>query len=510
MLIEIKPDLVSYNTVIHAFQRSSSPTSGQEAELVFNELTRKMKPDVISLSSLLGVYAVRGDPYRAEELLLQFYKQHNSNRQNTAPDTTCFDQVLLAWAKKGGEMPARRAEMLLKLMEDMASGKNPIVSPTTCTYNIVLHALSRSGDTGAPFRAQLLLERMKNKRVRPDAVTYTTLIAATCRLGMRSALETVESLLDEAINSPNISTDCTLFANILASLALCQQHGTSSFARYLMEHKMPKHGIEPDIFCWNGLLNCFAKRGMGEVAEEVLRRLESGPLRPNTQSYSIVLDAHAKSQHPESIASAEALIQRMEDSEEFKPDAMAYTALIQKYARSNLPMKASRAQQVLQRMKEGASKGRDALRPTVVTFNALLNACEYTNSTDLKEKEEAFTVACLTFDEVRQELKPTHTTYGTFLGLVSKLMPKSDARSDIAELVFRRCCKDGQVSQYVLRKLKATVSLSLYRQMLRGRTEDNLPRSWTANVKDRPNESFVGWKKSKSTNRSESFVNMYS
>ncbi|CAB9517792.1 Pentatricopeptide repeat-containing protein [Seminavis robusta] len=500
MLLDIKADLISYNTVIHAYQRSNIPNAGQEAERVFDELSRHLKPDAISLSGLLGVYAAKGDPYRAEELLLYFYKQHTANRHKPTPDTTCFDQVLLAWAKKGGKKATGRAEMLLKLMEDMASAPNSIVSPTTTTYNIVLNALSRSGDQNAPLRALGLLERMKakldkrkpwKKLARPCSITYTTLIAVICRLSTRRALETVELLLDEAINSPDIKTDCMFFSSVLSSLASCGEQGTSTFAKNLIERRMPDLGLSPDISCWNGLLNTFAKRGMGEEAEETLEMLEKGLLGPNVQSYSIVLDAYAKSRDPVSINRAESLIERMNESTSFKPDAKAFTALIQKYARSNLPQKAKKAQTVLERMKEGAKDGIVGMRPTVVTYNAVLNACEYTNSTDVKEQEEAFAVGCVTFDEVRQEFRPTHTTYGSFLGVVSKLMPKSDARNEIAELVFKRCCKDGQVSAYVLRKLKATVSLSQYRQMLRGKSEERLPRSWTANVMERRHERAV-------------------
>ena len=104
---------------------------------------------------------------------------------------------------------------------------------------------------------------------------------------------------------------------------------------------MPELGLQPDIFTWNALLNCFAKRGMGEEAEAILERLEEAPQsqNPNLQSYSIVLDAYAKSVSSSSIEKAEAMIKKMQDSDK-KPDVRAYTALIQKYARSNLPLKA--------------------------------------------------------------------------------------------------------------------------------------------------------------------------
>jgi len=371
------------------------------------------------------------------------------------------------------------------LLQDMSKSSKSPVRPTTSSYNIVLHALANSGDMAAPEQAQLLLDEMKSKgasasnSLRPDTVTYTTAISVMCRLGGHIVLEMVDKLLKEAIHTPGVTVDAMFFSNVLSSLAFCRGPGAADYAEEIVQKKMPSLKIEPDILVWNGLLNVYAKNGSGVEAEAVLERMEKGPVPPNLQSYTVVLDAYAKSDSHSSIARAETLIQRLQESSDLQPDAKAYTCLIQKYARSSLPLKAKRAQAVLLNAIE---KG---VRPTTITYNAVLNACAYTNSTDLKEKEEAFTVACLVFDDVRKSSKPNHVTYGTFLDVIIKLMPKSDARNDIAELVFKRCCKDGQVSQLVLRKLKAAVPLSLYRQMLGGDAEDQLPRKWTANVRER-------------------------
>lgn len=492
MLLEVHADRISYNTVISAYQRHGAP---EEAERVFNSLQNMYEstqdknylPDTVSICSLLGAYAKAGNAHKAEKLLLGFYESRKMNLSSS-----CFDQTLLAWAKQGTERGTERAEMLLKLMEDMSSSPGSNLSPTTATYNIVIHALSNSGDLRAPRRAQMLLERMKSgklgKKVRPDTVTYTTTISLVCRLGGRDAIQTTKQLLEEAMDAPNVKVDAAFFGNMLSSLATCSQEEMVQFAEELVEKRMPELGIKTTIYVFNALLNCYAKRGKGEEAEGVLVNfLESELVHPNSQSYTIVLDAYAKSQSLTSMERAEDIMQRMQSSSSCKPDVKSYTALIQKYARSNVPLKAKRAQAVLHSMTKEGSR---AIRPTVVTYNALLNACEYTNSTDLMEKEEAFTVACLTFDEIRKlpDIDPSHITYGSFLGSVTALMPRSDARNEIAELVFKRCCKDGQVSQYVLRKLSAAVSLSRYRQMLGGNKEDTLPRRWTANVRERKRE----------------------
>jgi len=125
LLLEVNADQVSYNTVIHAYQRSKLPNAGEEAERLLNMLQSlyessgdpSLRPDVVTYCSLLGVHANTGNARRAEDLLLQFHKEHTMHPDRAAPDTACLDQVLLAWARKGGEQGAKRANMLLKLME---------------------------------------------------------------------------------------------------------------------------------------------------------------------------------------------------------------------------------------------------------------------------------------------------------------------------------------------------------------------------------------------------------
>ena len=254
MMLEVDADRISYNTVIAAYQKSKRDGSAEEAERVYNSLEnlygstndRNYQPDTITFCSLLGAYANKGNAHKAEELLLRFYKEHKADNSRTAPDASCFDQVLLAWARKGSEGATKRAEMLLKLMTDMSSSPTSSLSPTTSTYNIVLHALANSGDFSAPFRAQMLLESMKSGElgnrgaVRPNTVTYTTVISVMCRLGGKDVVNTLKKLFDEATESPGVNVDDAFFANMLSSMAYCFQEGILEFAEELVEKRMPE------------------------------------------------------------------------------------------------------------------------------------------------------------------------------------------------------------------------------------------------------------------------------
>ena len=205
-------------------------------------------------------------------------------------------------------------------------------------------------------------------------------------------------------------------------------------------------------------------------------------MQPDIRTYTNVLDCLTKSRDPDALSKAEALVQRME-KEGPLPTTQTYTALIQNYARSRLPLKAIKAAEILRSMNE---TGREDARPTIVTYNAVLNACEHTDGSDLDVCEEALKVACIAFDEIRNSstCKPNHVTYGTFLGVLTNLMT-ADMRQHIVALVFKRACIDGMVSYLVLKKLKTAVETrKQYNDLLMGNNENRLPDSWTCNVQE--------------------------
>jgi hypothetical protein len=171
-------------------------------------------------------------------------------------------------------------------------------------------------------------------------------------------------------------------------------------------------------------------------------------VQPNARTYCTVLDALAKSRNWKAYNESLAILDRMEELyaegfESVRPCARAYSIVISTIARSRKKGKAVKAQEILHRMESEYRKGNIQARPTVYSYNAVMNAAAYTPKGDEREQEEAFKVACLTFDQLIMSdyLKPSHVSYGTFLKAIQNLMPSSDVRDDLVKSVFRRCCR---------------------------------------------------------------------
>lgn len=215
-------------------------------------------------------------------------------------------------------------------------------------------------------------------------------------------------------------------------------------------------------------------------------------VQPNSRTYCAVLDTLANSRNYRACAEALEILKRMEGFyadgyDAVRPCARAYSIVLSTIARSRRKNKARKAQELLHRMESEYVAGNSACRPNVISYNAVLNAAAFCGR-DGKEQEEAFKVACLTFDELRMSdyLQPSHVSYGTFLKAIKKLMPKKryQARDNLVKSLFRKCCRDGLVSTFVLKEMSTLSQPGLYQSLLGGVTNEygNLPKSWSARV----------------------------
>ena len=377
ILKDVKADRVSYNTLMNAYAKSSDIMPGSLAEAVFDELEvlyevtqdETLKPDIVSYSTLLNALARGGDPYsanRAEEILLQMLKDYKDDRSNVKPNTVCFNEVIYAWAKSPDPEAPRRAEGLLRIMQDMYhSDGNQDVKPDTRTYNVVLYALANSKDVDSPIRAALLLEQMKgdDDSIKPDSVSYSTVISAFAKHGGFGAVNSTLSLLEELYES-DIEVDSSFFSNLIYCLTRTNAEEAPTAAELIIMDLTKRIdagtvNVTVNTEIYNALINCWGKsgnRGSAARAEEILQEMQDEydagniHVRPDVQTYTAVIDACAKSREADESKRAESILNKLEEDGLVRPNAHTYTAVIHAYGRSDSPSKAKHAQTILRRM----------------------------------------------------------------------------------------------------------------------------------------------------------------
>jgi pentatricopeptide repeat protein len=445
-------DLVSYNTLISIFSKAAMP---QAARQTFDSLP--MKPDTISYSALIHAYATTGRAREARQLF------DTMLIHGPAPNRPCYNDVLNAYAKASDSFAAQAF-----LTQWERSKVTRRVKPEIRSYNIVLNAL--------PWhKAEAFFASMPNR----DIVSYTTMIAICCkaRSNTDGALARIKQLIQQVVESDRIELTTTFLGNVLYSLGTMDGLEVANYAEQLALELAPTLEV-CDIEVYNALLYCWSQQSQvrGERVLQLLEQIESDPnVQPDIKTYTSALNA-LKGRGDFLIPAAQDLMQRLETVGP-APTVATYTVMMQLYAKSNVPRKASSAWEIFQRMSTR----------NIVSYNAVLNACEYTDTINNGQTtvEEALKIACVVFDEIRHcpTSRPNAVTYGSFLGVLTNLMPTEASRQETVSLVFKRCAAEGQVSKYVLKKLQEAASADLYKELLQGYGEDRLPFAWTANVR---------------------------
>jgi len=520
----IHADTVSYNTIIKAWKESKAAGASQRAQEILSLMedeASNVTPDAISYSATIGCLAHDSltnshAEKQAEEILMRMYQRNKDAEGDESvaprPTTQCFNGMFLAVAngkKKGG---GKKALEMLRFMERLNFQYTNLL-PDTITFNIVMKALANSGMSSAANRANLLLERMENSyhegitRLKPDLLSYNTVLDAFSKEG---DAKSAERLLSRMITTDDddIKPDAHSYTTILTAWSRSSDkvkavRRAEDLFNIEIEGRYAngRSDFRADTSCYNALINVWSKSNERKALYRVTQLLETmeelgfqggdSEVQPNSRTYTTVLDTLAKSKNYKAYDMSLEILQRMEHfySEGYpvRPCTRAYTIVLSTIARSRRRDKATKAFELLHKMEREYKAGNLSCRPNVISYNSVLNAAAFSSKDcEQGEQEEAFKVACLTFDELRMSdyLQPSHISYGTFLKAIKNLMPDSDVRDNLVQGLFRKASMEGLVSDFVLKEMRDLATPDLYHSILKGHTNDFgiLPKSWSANV----------------------------
>jgi pentatricopeptide repeat protein len=181
----VAPDVVSINCVLNAWAKSNDRVAPQKAiDLVLEELAKDRRtenfPNIISLNTIIYLFAKRGMTEQAEKVLRTM-----NTKYGIQPDTISYNSCIFAYANANNP---QKCEELLKEMIELSRDAlcTTDVKPDTVTFNTVLTAWSHSNHWSAPNRAESLLRHMErmyragNDDIEPDNYSYSRYVSK-CR-----------------------------------------------------------------------------------------------------------------------------------------------------------------------------------------------------------------------------------------------------------------------------------------------------------------------------------------
>jgi len=429
-----------------------------------------------------------------------------------SPTTKTMTKVILAYAKcgRGGQ---RAKEVMDNILEDFKDVEE--IRPNAFSYTAVLEAFANANVRGVndASMAEELMNLMINstkegdESMKPTAKSFLALLRVLGDCYQNGAskaekyLKTMRKLVDDGTsdelpNAYHYNAILNAWANSGDDL---RAERTEDL---LLKMETGIDGVKPTTVSYNVCIDAYAKNGDGQKAEAVLNRMdefyqteENRECKPNTRSYNSVMNAYAKSTDMNASVKAETILRKMESlyqesdktDRDIKPDFVSYSTAINAWGRSFEYSKAVKAFALYREMLTLYKDGDSSLRPNVIIFNSVMNACAYTIG-DPPEQRQAMEIANIILKELEEAsyAEADQITYGTFLKVCQTQMPQSDTRRQLVELIFKKCKKEGQMGQFVLDQMRAVATRTQIDEILGSyadiKDSADLPSDWTRNL----------------------------
>jgi len=149
---DLRPNTITYSTVIDAWSKSGVKGAGDKAETILNKMQEKyeagdenVKPDIRSFGAVLNCWAKEGNGPRAEAILTHIEQlMHQQGFEHLRPNTIIYSTVIDAWANSRNDIGVTKVEAILDRMKQMKKQGYDNSAPSVITYNSIMSMYQRS------------------------------------------------------------------------------------------------------------------------------------------------------------------------------------------------------------------------------------------------------------------------------------------------------------------------------------------------------------------------------
>ena len=457
-------------------------------------------------------------PSKAQDLFdTMFNTWFENDNDDLEPDTTIYNVLLSIYANCGNMGLAE------KILDRMETGQADYVpEPNFETYLSIMKGWSLLGDLD---KAVEVLDRLENKQYDDmetnDGVSRVDIYNAFLEMAKRSedeeAVQKVELILERMIANqedviippPNVETFSLAISCIIRNAGKTKKSKVRQKVKHLIERMNTIENINPnhkDIVNLNikSLADVSRSEAVAFEAESLLfdmmgryENTSNIDERPSARVFINTMHAWKNVKSDEAHERALALFNLLKDFyriefdrglpvTDLKPDTRVYNACMDVIARSNSSKKGVECLELLQRMKEEYEKFNDIdLAPNLRSYNNVINACAFTKGNEVVSKN-VLRVMFDTFKEMKKSetCQPNQATYGLLLKGCSNLIADELKRQNLAEQVFRACCKAGHCSDFVVDSFEMATSSSFVESVLGGDLTEGvrIPEDWRCNL----------------------------
>jgi len=184
-----RPNRFTYNTLLNAFIRWEDMRGATELfEFMETSPNEDLRPDHVTYTTLMKGYAASGDMEGASRL---FQRLRHHPDPDCRPNQVTYNTMLKGFV---AEADMESADQLLEQMFH-----NLECHPDIVSMNTIIGGYARQGNL---IRARYHLDRMRQHRISPNAVTFHAMIEGSIRHG---DIDYADKLFHVAINDDNLT-----------------------------------------------------------------------------------------------------------------------------------------------------------------------------------------------------------------------------------------------------------------------------------------------------------------
>lgn len=330
-----------------------------------------LRPNVVVFNALLECIAhtkVNFPGQQCEDILIQMYELADKGEDFVRPNAFTYERVMLAWSRRGN---TKGTLQLWKRMMERHQKDTLGFQPTLKIANIALASFMRSTSPSAYVDALAFFEELN------------ALIAA--------------GVLDFSLDRYSYITLMTCFArakNQKQSLPVKIERAEQAerlFRKLQEKARSDRSMFEPNRLAYNIVMNGWGiarkPRRAQAIFEEMLAEYRSGNklAKPDISTFNTLMKAWTFSTDSEALAEVEKILERIKQVREsgelqLQANIVTYTTAILSYGRHE--GSPERADSLFKQMIKLSRKGIISGKPTRQTYNTLMKTWMYSNHPD--------------------------------------------------------------------------------------------------------------------------------
>mmetsp|Transcript_32750 Transcript_32750/g.49359 ORF Transcript_32750/g.49359 Transcript_32750/m.49359 type:complete len:946 (-) Transcript_32750:203-3040(-) len=334
-LLDEGPQTMSFNIAMKAWSNSGDEKGADRAHEIFRLMQKltseghaNVKPDEISLVSLIKAYGLKGDLDMVEKLLDTPPSEVDGDLKN------CFNCAMSAYVMSGLKDAGEHAERIMERME----------KPNKISYKTVMEAYAKGNHRNAAIDCENFLGKAVEKYLKYEIdvsptkeLFHIALRAWSEHQNKREAAERVSAIIEDM---EGLRKEWNL-------------HTT------------------PDAKTYSYLIEIWSQIDV-DKAEEILLKAEEQGINIWIRNYNMIIRGHAGQNSKKSIEKALQLLKILEGREQAK--TFTYNLVLKGLAKLGSVNSARKCMNILNSMEEAARDGDIEKRPNMQTYTCVLNA----------------------------------------------------------------------------------------------------------------------------------------